>query len=286
MKKKIVKVTENELKEMIVDAVKKVINEGINIRYGETKNYVTFDDSKNGLIDEIVKDKFQPPNSNLVIDTYSMFKRVSGVGGRDANPLLFALKDDEKYKWILENPDIFWKRFGELVAMFIQDHPLEKIVVLPSTHGVNNKFVQKIQELSPDTQIYDGILIKKTVSEIWHMAEDPDSFFRQYWWKKGGEDAVSEAYVKLEKYLTSMKNGIFSYTDIPDMEFRKSLINTLKLTDQGKTYCNEINGKHILLLDDSIAAGQTVESAINALKTCYEPASISLITIFSQKYKK
>ena len=83
-----------------------------------------------------------------------------------------------------------------------------------------------------------------------------------------------------------MKDGVFSYSDIPDMEFRKSIINTLKLTDLGKRYCNEINGKHILLLDDSIAAGQTVESAINALKTCYEPASISLITIFSQKYRK
>ena len=58
------------------------------------------------------------------------------------------------------------------------------------------------------------------------------------------------------------------------------------MTDQGRTYCNEINGKDILLLDDSIAAGQTVESAINALKTCYEPKSISLITIFSKKYPK
>lgn len=287
MGKKVIKLTESELKEMIVDAVKQVLNEGIKVRYGKDKDFVTFDDSKDGLLDEIVKDKFKLPNSELVIDIYSMFKRVNGVGGRDANPLLFALKDDaEKSRWVLENPDAFWRRFSELVEMFLQDHPLDKVVVLPSTHGVNEKFAQKISQLSPNTKIYDGFLAKKTVSEIKAMAYEPTSFFRKYWWERGGEDGVKEAYSKLEQYLSAMKNGIFSYTDIPDMEFRKSLTNTLKLTDQGRTYCNEINGKDILLLDDSIAAGQTVESAINALKTCYEPKSISLITIFSKKYPK
>ena len=97
MGKKVIKPDESELKEMIVDAVKQVLNEGIKARYGKDKDFVTFDDSKDGLLDEIVKDKFKLPNSELVIDIYSMFKRVNGVGGRDANPLLFALK--RKNNW-------------------------------------------------------------------------------------------------------------------------------------------------------------------------------------------
>lgn len=285
MKRNIITLSEQELKEIIVDSVKKVLEEGIKINRTEKENFVTFDDSNDAIIDGPIKGKFKLPNSNLVINTYSMFKRVGNIkGASDANPLLFSLKG--KNKWTLTNPDEFWKRFGDLVSMFIQDHPLEKIVMIPSTHSVNNKFAQAIKEISPDTQIYDGFLTKLTVSEIASIADEPDSFFRQYWWKKGGENEVNEAYIKLDDYLSRMKDGVFSYSDIPDMEFRKSIINTLKLTDLGKRYCKEINGKHILLLDDSIAAGQTVESAINALKTCYEPASISLITIFSQKYRK
>lgn len=285
MKKNSITLSQQELQEIIANSVKKILEEGIKINRTEKENFVTFDDSNDALIDGPVKGKFKLPNSNLVINTYSMFKRVGNIkGASDANPLLFSLKG--KNKWTLTNPEEFWKRFGDLVGMFIQDHPLEKIVMIPSTHGVNSKFAQTIKEISPDTQIYDGFLTKLSVGEIARIADEPDSFFRKYWWKKGGENELNEAYIKLEDYLSTMKDGVFSYSDIPDMEFRKSIINTLKLTDLGKRYCNEINGKHILLLDDSIAAGQTVESAINALKTCYEPASISLITIFSQKYRK
>ena len=282
MGKKVIKLTESELKEMIVDAVKQVLNEGIKVRYGKDKDFVTFDDSKDGLLDEIVKDKFKLPNSELVIDIYSMFKRVNGVGGRDANPLLFALK--RKNNWTLTNLDAFWKRFGEILTLFLRDHSLEKIVMLPSTHDVNSIFARKIKELSPDTIIYEGFLTKLSVEEIEESIDEPNSYFRQYWLNKGGQAELDAAHEMLQSYLNKMEDGIFSYSSIPSMELRKSIINTLKLTELGKRYCDEINGKDILLLDDSIAAGQTAESAINALNQCYTPNSISLITLFSQKF--
>lgn len=282
MGKKVIKLAESELKEMIVDAVKQVLNEGIKVRYGKDKDFVTFDDSKDGLLDEIVKDKFKLPNSELVIDIYSMFKRVNGVGGRDANSLLFALK--RKNNWALTNLDAFWKRFGEILTLFLRDHSLEKIVMLPSTHDVNSIFARKIKELSPDTIIYEGFLTKLSVEEIEESIDEPNSYFRQYWLNKGGQAELDAAHEMLQSYLNKMEDGIFSYSSIPSMELRKSIINTLKLTELGKRYCDEINGKDILLLDDSIAAGQTAESAINALNQCYTPNSLSLITLFSQKF--
>ena len=282
MGEKAIKLTESELKEMIVDAVKQVLNEGIKVRYGKDKDFVTFDDSKDGLLDEIVKDKFKLPNSELVIDIYSMFKRVNGVGGRDANPLLFALK--RRNNWTLTNLDAFWKRFEEILTLFLRDHSLEKIVMLPSTHDVNSIFARKIKELSPDTIIYEGFLTKLSVEEIEESIDEPNSYFRQYWLNKGGQAELDAAHEMLQSYLNKMEDGIFSYSSIPSMELRKSIINTLKLTELGKRYCDEINGKDILLLDDSIAAGQTAESAINALNQCYTPNSISLITLFSQKF--
>ena len=67
-----------------------------------------------------------------------MFKRVGAKNASDANPLLFALK--RKNNWTLTNLDAFWERFGEILTLFLRDHSLEKIVMLPSTHDVNSIF--------------------------------------------------------------------------------------------------------------------------------------------------
>ena len=130
MKKNVITLNEQELREIIVESVRRVIEEGIKINRTEKENLVTFDDTNDALVDGPTKGKFRLPNTNIVINTYSMFKRVGNIkGASDANPLLFSLKG--KNNWTLTNPDKFWKRFGELVAMFIQDHPLEKIVMIP-----------------------------------------------------------------------------------------------------------------------------------------------------------
>lgn len=282
MSKKIIRLTESELKRLIIEAVKNSLNEGIRINRTKEGNFVTFDDSENGLIDGPVVGEITLPQSNLKVTTYSMFKRVGAKNASDANPLLFALK--RKNNWTLTNLDAFWERFGEILTLFLRDHSLEKIVMLPSTHDVNSIFASKIKELSPDTIIYEGFLTKLSVEEIEESIDEPNSYFRQYWLNKGGQAELDAAHELLQSYLNKMEDGIFSYSSIPSMELKKSIINTLKLTELGERYCDEINGKDILLLDDSIAAGQTAESAINALNQCYTPNSISLITLFSQKF--
>ena len=261
--KNIIRITESELKKLIIEAVKNSLNEGIRINRTKEGNFVTFDDSENGLIDGPVVGEITLPQSNLKVTTYSMFKRVGAKNASDANPLLFALK--RKNNWTLTNLDAFWERFGEILTLFLRDHSLEKIVMLPSTHDVNSIFASKIKELSPDTIIYEGFLTKLSVEEIEESIDEPNSYFRQYWLNKGGQAELDAAHEMLQSYLNKMEDGIFSYSSIPSMELRKSIINTLKLTELGKRYCDEINGKDILLLDDSIAAGQTAESAINAL---------------------
>ena len=159
--KNIIRITESELKKLIIEAVKNSLNEGIRINRTKEGNFVTFDDSENGLIDGPVVGEITLPQSNLKVTTYSMFKRVGAKNASDANPLLFALK--RKNNWTLTNLDAFWERFGEILTLFLRDHSLEKIVMLPSTHDVNSIFASKIKELSPDTIIYEGFLTKLNV---------------------------------------------------------------------------------------------------------------------------
>lgn len=277
--------TESELIELISNTVRRVLSEGISVNRVGEDNYVTFDDSDKGIQDGPVKGQLKLPNIDMVITTYSMFKRVNNLkGASDGNPILHALK--EKPHWILNNPGDFWRRFDELLALFLKEHPSERIIMIPSNHDANNKFKERIESLSPNTLIYTGILTKLTVGEIVDIIEKPDSSFRKYWIKEGAN--LNEIYEKLYVYLENMKkesSGVFSYSKVHDMDIRKSISDTLKLGDAGKLYYNEFNGKNILLLDDSISIGQTAESAINALQTCYQPQSISLLTIFSELYK-
>ena len=284
MKEKVL-VTETRLVKLISDAVWQVLSEGISVNRVGEDNIVTFDNSDKGIQDGPIKGQLILPNSQMPITTYSMFKRVNNLNGvRDGNPLLHALK--EKPHWLLDNPEDFWKRFGELLSLFLKDHQNERIIMIPSNHSVNNKFKERIEQLAPNTMIFTGVLTKLTVDEIIDMIEDSNSYFRQYWIKQGAN--LNEIYEKTYYYLNRMKEkngGVFSYSMIPDMSIRKSIVNSLKIGDAGDIYHSEFNGKDVLLLDDSISVGQTAESAINALKTCYQPHSISLITIFSELYK-
>lgn len=278
MKEKVL-ITETQLVKLISDAVWQILSEGISMNRVGKDNIVTFDNSDKGIQDGPIKGQLILPNSQIPITTYSMFKRVNNLAGiSDGNPLL--------QHWLQNNLEDFWKRFGELLSLFLKDHQNERIIMIPSNHSVNNKFKERIEQLAPNTMIYTGVLTKLTVDEIIYMIEDSSSYFRQYWIKQNAN--LNEIYEKTYHYLNRMKeknNGIFSYSMIPDMSIRKSIVNSLKVGDVGDIYHSEFNGKDILLLDDSISVGQTAESAINALKTCYQPHSISLITIFSELYK-
>lgn len=284
MKEKVL-ITETQLVNLISEAVWQVLSEGISVNRVGEDNIVTFDNSDKSIQDGPIKGQLILPNSQIPITTYSMFKRVNNLAGvSDGNPLLQALK--EKPHWLLSNPEDFWKRFGELLSLFLKDHQNERIIMIPSNHSVNNKFKERIEQLAPNTMIFTGVLTKLTVDEIIYMIEDSNSYFRQYWIKQNAN--LNEIYEKTYHYLNRMKEkngGIFSYSMIPDMSIRKSIVNSLKVGDAGDIYHSEFNGKDVLLLDDSISVGQTAESAINALKTCYQPHSISLITIFSELYK-
>ena len=63
--KNIIRITESELKRLIIEAVKKSLTEGIRINRTKEGNFVTFDDSENGLIDGPVVGEITLPQSNL-----------------------------------------------------------------------------------------------------------------------------------------------------------------------------------------------------------------------------
>ena len=84
-----------------------------------------------------------------------------------------------------------------------------------------------------------------------------------------------------DKHYVTFDNSNNGIQDGPVVDTMKTLPESYSI------YKNEINNKNVLLLDldDSITLGQSVNSAVNALESCYIPQSISLLTMFSKLYK-
>jgi hypoxanthine-guanine phosphoribosyltransferase len=77
----------------------------------------------------------------------------------------------------------------------------------------------------------------------------------------------------------------FRYSLIPDIEMREVIQNAISL-DNAKVgrYAESINDKNVLLIDDSVAQGDTISSACEILKEYFVPKTISVLTLFSRQY--
>ena len=61
------------------------------------------------------------------------------------------------------------------------------------------------------------------------------------------------------------------------------IINTLEIDkDYAFLYERYVNGKNVLIVDDSITYGQSIRNAIHAIAQAYVPKSVSVLTMFSQ----
>ena len=64
---------------------------------------------------------------------------------------------------------------------------------------------------------------------------------------------------------------------------RMSIINTLEIDkDYAFLYERYVNGKNVLIVDDSITYGQSIRNAIHAIAQAYVPKSVSVLTMFSR----
>ena len=85
--------------------------------------------------------------------------------------------------------------------------------------------------------------------------------------------------------MNTERNGMFSRHLITDPMVRNAILMTLKVNDTKiDEYAPIINGSDILLIDDSISRGQTINEACEILKNNYSPNSITILTLLSSLY--
>ena len=276
MTKKIVRVTEAKLLEMIENSVREIfLAEGIDV---DANRNITMTDKHENLIDTSIEN-----NPTLLTDflpnvnVWSIFKRKDDEW-YDANPLIYALKNEGGYK--LTNATKFKNRLEYIVNKFLtQNSGMDVTIAVPSTNELNKYFASVVARGCKNPQYIDNLLVKMSLQEVDDMITKEDSTFRKYYGRQ-----YAQKYQILQNYYRTMRNG-FQFHKVHDMDMRAVIEYTIKMDDDfyGK-YVDAINGKNVIIVDDSIALGNSIKESCKIISENYTPKSITVLTLFSPLY--
>ena len=279
MKKKRINITDGQLKTIIKESIKQVLDEGID--FDIVTKTVSYNPSHEENVDTSIQNN-PTKDVELIpgIPVWSIFKRKKGNAG-DGNPLVYALKG-EGWKFKSEKDRLAIEHQFDLIASkFASLYPIGVTMIVPSGNELNKHIAEVVMSKSNNSELIEGVICKLTTEEVNDIGLDFGSKFRDYY--KGN---VNAAYEQLWKYLEDMneqRNGTFSRHLIKDPEMRDVLDMTLKASpDKYAEYANKINGQNILIVDDTISRGQTIKEACRIMEESYAPKSITVLTLLSK----
>lgn len=161
----------------------------------------------------------------------------------------------------------------------IHTYPDGFTILIPCGNHLNGMIANTLQQKASNITIVDDVLTKITTEEVLDMAITKDSPFIKYYINN-----IEQAIHQLKMYLDKMdekQGGYFTRHFVKDGQMRDVLTRTLKTSDDAAArYAKDIDGKDVLLIDDSINQGQTIREAISILSENYEPNSITVLTLF------
>jgi hypothetical protein len=286
MSKKIITITEDELKEIVNKQVKQILEEGIDI---DKRNMtVGFNHSHQKYVD--TNDPWNPKPIYNTIDGYkviSIFQRKMTTDKMDGNPLIYALK---KKDWQLKHPqyDIMalLRRFVA-VTKELQES-FDVIITIPSSNSLNKEILKKIIRILPHQESYEDFFSKYSANEVYNDFIDSDWLQQTY---QDGEERkrmhrmIYQSICKMNLPKTAKGNdGIFSYKFLKPTELRNAIIQSMYISDDYSdeiTFGSKINGKKVLVIDDTVTTGKTISDSADAIKEMYDPLSITFLTLLS-----
>lgn len=240
-------------------------------------------------------------NKKIKFPVISIFKRKPYYDkdhkkDLDGNPALYALKKEKNYDFFSDkDKKLLMKRFEFILnkifknisgTIIMQNRnsvilPTTGITV-PSTNELTKVIVDTVHNVNPDLCIITDVIRKLYASDVYNYCCHPDSKFRTYWREKGkSSNEIWDLQMDLADYLSDMPDDKFRRHLLP-AELRPSVLNTLEISK--KSYKKNINGKDILLFDDTLTYGHTLEETINIIYDNYNPKSITILTLFSKKF--
>jgi len=250
-----------------------IIKENFNLIEGvdvdEEAKTVSFNSSHEDNVDTSLL--INPTYTNIDgVDVVSIFKRKKASDfSFDGNPLIYALKGLNGWKFKNPQSDItnLLKQFIRIVEKIQPKY--DTIITIPSTNELNIQFLHRLNKIiKSDIQITD-YLNKMNIEDVY------ENFINWKQLKLDYGDKYDNSKRLLNKFFSNMEktnNNYFSYKFIKDVNLRKYITMTIYSDDEKAIeYAPYINGKNILILDDTIGTGKTISEACKEILEMFTP---------------
>lgn len=251
------------------------IVEGININSNDKTISLTDEHDKGvdfSLVNNPVYDKYKD------FDVISIFKRSKLVDDtnteRDGNPFIYALKEKKGWTFDITNDEIFRyiKRFLEICKKI--NNTYDTIVITPSSTNINERFMKVISKQVQAENIVREFLVKIKKEEI-----IDDNLIDKEQISKDYPNNYNEVITKISRSFRRMEGADFEakHMDKKYLKYVKyiGVNNDLNIRPM-------IDGKDILVLDDTISSGTTVSQCIDGITSNFTPKSITIVTLLSK----
>lgn len=127
---------------------------------------------------------------------------------------------------------------------------------------------------------YENFFEKLSAQDVYENLIDDDYIQKNFKNPVKVYNDIDDAF----SLMNIQNNGIFSYKCLQKTKYREAIIQSLKINmgpHNDLNYADSINGKNVLVFDDTITTGKTISDSGNAIEKTFAPKSITFITLFS-----
>lgn len=292
-KNKVTTIKEHELRQIVRDELSKVLIEGIDV--DDKMMTVGFNPHHQNYVN--TNDPWNPKPIYNYVDGYkviSIFERKDTIDKQDGNPLLYALKSfangDKNPIWSFRDKqyDIFalLRRFVAVTKELSES--FDVIITTPSLNPLNTEVLHRIIRLISHENSFEGFFTKYSANDVYKDFIDTDWLKRTYKDEAQYKSMQSKIYQSICRMNLPKEqngnNGVFSYKFLKPIELRDAIIQSMYVSDEYQdeiSYGKLINGKKVLIIDDTITSGKTISDSADAIKEMYDAESITFLTLFS-----
>lgn len=270
--------TEDKIRELVREELRKYVDEGIDIPKRRTvavnNNHQDYVDTNNYHEPYLFTDEHRG------YKTISIFQRKSTLDKIDSNPLLNALKQRKGWKFNSAKEDL-----QKLLRNFVSAAKLlpryDTIIMTPSNNQLNEIVFGYLIRLIPHNYHIKDFFQKMTAEEVYKCMID-DNYIAKHFSNISDKvlDDIDDAFSE----MVNNNNGIFSYKYLQRAAYREIILQSMKIKRYPHcelNYAENINGKDVLVFDDTITTGKTISDSGKAIKAMFNPKSITYITLFS-----
>ena len=280
MKKQVI-IDENNLKKIIREQLQLILSEGIDIQNTNNQRTISVTNKHQNYAD--TNDYNQP---YMFVDTqrgytvYSVFQRKETKDGiTDSNPLLNALKKRKGWEFANAKQDLtlLLRNFVSAIKLLPK---YDTIIMTPSNNPLNQIVFNYLIRIIPHASSYTNFFEKYKALDVYENLIDENYINSQF-------DNPSKVYEHLDIAFGNMmkeNGGIFSYKFLQKSQYRDVIIQSMKVNigaDDDLNYDEEINGKNVLIFDDTVTSGKTISYSGNSIYEMFAPKSLTFITLFT-----